>query len=463
MIMRLKLYRLFLKIGIYLLPFPAFLSGWRIWTELCETLNRPHPYTPHGHLSQIVFGTFVWALVAEHHRVTNFDEIFRERTGGRAAGSACVATSFVLLATLYFSRDTLFPRGLLVCDILTLLLLTILLKAALRILCRNRAHLGKPTRLLIVGADKFASTAASRLQLLSFAPCEVAGFVRLPGQEVCVTGHRIYEFEQLGGLTSEQGIDEAVIAIHPAQFPQIPQIILALNHLCLPARAVVDLGENIVVREKLFQLGSMQMLDLMPTPTESLDYALLKRAFDVCFSLLVLVLTSPLLALIASLIKCTSRGPVFFVQERVGLNGKPFLMYKFRTMRTSAKSESEKRWTTEEDPRRTSFGTFLRKTSLDELPQFINVFKGDMSIVGPRPERRHFVSQFLQEVARYNNRHALKVGITGWAQVNGWRGNTSIEKRIECDLYYLQNWSLAFDLRIIAMTIFSGLINRNAY
>ena len=200
MIMRLKLYRLFLKIGIYLLPFPAFLFGWRIWTELCETLNRPHPYTPHGHLSQIVFGTFVWALVAEHHRVTNFDEIFRERTGGRAAGSACVATSFVLLATLYFSRDTLFPRGLLVCDILTLLLLTILLKAALRILCRNRAHLGKPTRLLIVGADKFASTAASRLQLLSFAPCEVAGFVRLPGQEVCVTGHRIYEFEQLGGL-----------------------------------------------------------------------------------------------------------------------------------------------------------------------------------------------------------------------------------------------------------------------
>ncbi len=182
-----------------------------------------------------------------------------------------------------------------------------------------------------------------------------------------------------------------MIAIHPAQFPQIPQIILALNHLCLPARAVVDLGENIVVREKLFQLGSMQMLDLMPTPTESLDYALLKRAFDVCFSFLVLLLASPLLALIAALIKCTSRGPVFFVQERVGLNGKPFRMYKFRTMRTSAESESDKRWTTEGDPRRTPFGTFLRKTSLDELPQFINVLKGDMSTVGPRPERPHFV------------------------------------------------------------------------
>jgi exopolysaccharide biosynthesis polyprenyl glycosylphosphotransferase len=207
----------------------------------------------------------------------------------------------------------------------------------------------------------------------------------------------------------------------------------------------------------------MQMLDLMSTPAESLDYALIKQAFDTCFSLLVLSLASPLFALIAALIKSTSRGPVFFAQERVGLNGKPFRMYKFRTMRTSAQSETDTSWTTKGDSRRTPLGTFLRKTSLDELPQFINVLKGDMSIVGPRPERPHFVHKFLQEVARYNHRHALKVGITGWAQVNGWRGDTSIEKRIEYDLYYLQNWSFAFDLRIIAMTISSGLMNRNAY
>jgi Undecaprenyl-phosphate glucose phosphotransferase len=317
--------------------------------------------------------------------------------------------------------------------------------------------------LLIVGADQFARNAADRLQRLSFAPCEVAGFIRLPGQEVCVTSHRIYEMEQLGDLNSGHGIDEAVIAVPPAQFSQIPQIVLALHHLCLPAYAIMDFGEGIVVREKLFQLGNMQMLDLMSTPTESLDYALLKRAFDSCVSFLVLLLASPLFALIAVLIKCTSRGPVFFVQERVGLNGKPFRMYKFRTMRASAESESDTRWTTEGDPRRTPFGAFLRKTSLDELPQFINVLKGDMSIVGPRPERPHFVHKFLQEVVRYNYRHALKVGITGWAQVNGWRGDTSIEKRLEYDLYYLQNWSFAFDLRIIVMTIFSGLINRNAY
>ena len=278
-----------------------------------------------------------------------------------------------------------------------------------------------------------------------------------------MTGPRVYELEQIGVLNPTQGFDEAVIAIQASRFSQIPKIILALNHLCIPARAVVDLGEGIVVREKLFQLGNMQMLDLAPTPRESLDYAVLKRAFDIFFSFSVLLLTSPLLALIAGLVKITSPGPVFFVQERVGLNGKPFLMYKFRTMRISAASESDTRWTTNGDPRRTPFGALLRKTSLDELPQFINVLKGDMSVVGPRPERPHFVHKFLQEVARYNNRHALKVGITGWAQVNGWRGDTSIEKRVEYDLYYLQNWSFAFDMRIIVMTLFAGLMSRNAY
>jgi Undecaprenyl-phosphate glucose phosphotransferase len=463
MILRIKLYRLFLNIGIYLLPALAFRLGWWFWMVICKSIDRPVLYSPQGHLAQILFGTFVWAFVAEHYRVTSFDELFRERTGARAAWSACIATMFILLATLFFSRNDIFPRGLLVCDLITLLALTILLHAVFRILYRSKAHLARPTRLLIVGADRFASRAAARLKRLSFAPCEVTAYVRLPGQKVGVRGTRIYELEQLGVLSSEHGLDEAVIAIHPARFSQIPRIIKALEHLCLPARAVVDLGEGVVVREKLFQLGNIQMLDLTSTPTESLDYALLKRCFDICFSLVILILTSPLFGLLSLVILLSSRGPVFFVQDRIGLNGKPFRMYKFRTMRTGPKSESDTQWTRVEDSRKTVFGSLLRKTSLDELPQFINVLKGDMSVVGPRPERPHFVHKFLQEISQYNNRHALKVGITGWAQVNGLRGDTSIEKRVEYDLYYLQNWSLIFDLQIIVMTIVSGLINRNAY
>ena len=463
MLLRLKLYQLLLKFSAYLLPLAGYYSGLGIWSFSWSLIGRPTSFVAGGHFGMLLFGCFVWALFAEHYKVTSVDELFRERTGARAVCSACAATSVVLLTILYFSRKADFPRGLFVYSMLSLLLLAVLLRAAFRFLCRRRSDLARPAQLLVVGSDQFARDASLRLQRLSFAPCQVAAFVHLPGQEIAVENCRLYELEELGALSSADGIEEAVIAIPPEQFSLIPGILHGLSKLCLPARAIVDLGEGIVVRERLFQLGRMQMLDLTTTPADSLDYALLKRAFDVCFSAGILVLSSPLLLLIALLIRLNSPGPVFFTQKRVGLNGRPFAMYKFRTMKVGAGSESDTRWTTKEDPRRTRLGSLLRRTSLDELPQFLNVLRGEMSVVGPRPERPHFVQKFLQEVGRYNNRHCLKVGITGWAQVNGWRGDTSIEKRVEFDLYYLQNWTFGLDLRIIVMTILSGLINRNAY
>lgn len=463
MLLRLKLYQLLLKITAYILPLAGYYGGLRIWSFSWTLIGRPTNFAAQGHLGMLLIGCFVWALLAEHYKVTSVEELFRERTGARAVCSACVATSVVLLAILYLSRKVDFPRGLFVYSMLSLLVLAVFLRAVFRALFRSRSDSARPAQLLVVGTDRFARDASLRLQRLSFAPCHVAAFVHLPGQEVAVQNCRVYELEELGALSANDGIEEAVIAIQPEQFPMIPGIIQGLHKLCLPVRAIVDLGEGIVVRERLFQLGRMQMLDLTTTPADSLDYALLKRAFDFCFSSIVLVLASPLLLLIALLIRITSPGPVLFTQKRVGLNGRPFAMYKFRTMKIGAASESDTRWTTEQDPRRTPLGSLLRRTSLDELPQFLNVLRGEMSVVGPRPERPHFVQKFLQEVGRYNNRHCLKVGITGWAQVNGWRGDTSIEKRVEYDLYYLQNWTFGLDLRIIAMTILSGLINRNAY
>ena len=266
MILRIKRYRLSLKIAIYALPLLVSSIGWCVWMFVSMALRRPALYAPGGHFTQIAFGTVVWAFLAEHYRVTSFDELFHERTGARAAWSACVATASVLLATLYFSRNATFPRGLLICDMILLLAFTILLHAVFRILCRSRANFAKPTRLLVIGADEFAHEAAAKLKRLSFAPCAIAGYVHLPGQETFVNGDRIYELEQLGMINSGHGIDEAVIAIHPAQFAQIPKILKALDHLCIPAKAVVDLGDGIVVREKLFQLGNVQMLDLTSTP-----------------------------------------------------------------------------------------------------------------------------------------------------------------------------------------------------
>jgi Undecaprenyl-phosphate glucose phosphotransferase len=463
MLLRLKMYRLFLKSAIYLLPFLAWEVGWAIWVFFVQALDRPLAYPHRGHFALVLISSFVWAFMAELYKVTSVDELFRERTGARNAWSASMATGVVLLSGLYFSRNDIFPRGLFVCCVLTLLALTVLLHAAFRFLYRKKLRLGRPTRLLVVGADQFARDAAARLQRLSFAPCEVVAYVRLPGQELPPTNERIYDLEEVASLHSGNGIDEVVMAIHPAQFSQIPRIISALGKLCVPARAIVDLGEGVVVRERLFQVGRMQMLDLTTTPADSLDYALLKRAFDVALAASVVVLTLPLLALIALLIRVTSPGPVLFGQKRVGLNGLPFNMYKFRTMKVGSVGNSDTQWTTPADPRCTRIGAILRKTSLDELPQFINVLKGEMSVVGPRPERPYFVDQFLNEVGKYNHRHCLRVGITGWAQVNGWRGDTSIEKRVEFDLYYLQNWTFGLDLRIILMTIFSALIGKNAY
>ncbi len=463
MILRVRIYRLLLKIGIYLLPIIAFPLGRWMWVAACDLLGRNALFAPSEHLIDMFLATLVWAFISEHYRVTNFDELFYERTGAKAAGTACMVTFFVLLAILYFSRNEVFPRGLLVFDTLSLLVLCVLVHAVFRVFCRTRSYLARPTRLLVIGADEFAVKSAARLKRLSFAPCEITGHVQLAGQHVHVTGCPVYNLEEMGTIPISNPTDEVVIAIPPAEFSRLPFIVRSLEHLCLPTRAVVDLGEGLAVRQKLFQLGNIQMLDLTSTPTESLDYALLKRGFDVLFSLLVLILTAPLFLLIALTIRLTSHGPVFFVQERVGLNGKTFKMYKFRTMHVNHKANSDIQWTTVDDPRRTALGALLRKTSLDELPQFINVLKGNMSVVGPRPERPHFVGKFLQEVARYNHRHTLKVGITGWAQVNGWRGNTSIEKRVEYDLYYLQNWSFGFDLRIILMTLLVGFINRHAY
>ncbi|MGA9529289.1 MAG: exopolysaccharide biosynthesis polyprenyl glycosylphosphotransferase [Terriglobales bacterium] len=452
-----------LTVSTYLLPWAAFEVGYQVWLLLWGYWGRPASYPRSGHLGLLLLCSFVWAFMSERYSVTSVDELLRERTGAKAALSALVATSAVFLAILFFSRDDAFPRGLFLCGIVALFVLTLLMRSWLRALCRRRRAWGKPTKILIIGADDFAQQSAECLERLSLAPCQIAGYVALPGQNVAPRATPVYRLDQIGGLNAAQGFEEAIIAIHPLEFSRVPEVVKALEKLCLPARAIVDLGEGMMGRQRMVQLGRLQVLDLTSTPADLLPYAIFKRAFDLVFSALILVLTAPVFALIALLIRLTSPGPILFTQERIGLNGQTFRMFKFRTMLVSPQSESDTLWTTSNDPRRTRFGELLRRTSMDELPQFINVLKGEMSVVGPRPERPFFVDKFLGEVRRYNHRHSLKVGITGWAQVCGWRGDTSIEKRIEHDLYYLQNWTFTFDLQILAMTLFSALTNKNAY
>jgi exopolysaccharide biosynthesis polyprenyl glycosylphosphotransferase len=240
-------------------------------------------------------------------------------------------------------------------------------------------------------------------------------------------------------------------------------LVKQLRKHAIPIRLVINFGPDLKVREQLFRIGGTSMLDVQIAPAELMSYVILKRCFDVAFSVSALLIMSVPMIVIAIAVKLSSPGPVLFKQERVGLNGQGFEMLKFRTMRIAPIGESGTRWTTAADTRCTAVGSLLRKTSLDELPQFFNALRGDMSVVGPRPERPFFVEKFHAEIDAYNTRHHLKAGITGWAQVNGLRGDTNISKRLEMDLYYISNWSLTFDLQIILMTVFSGFFAKNAY
>jgi exopolysaccharide biosynthesis polyprenyl glycosylphosphotransferase len=273
----------------------------------------------------------------------------------------------------------------------------------------------------------------------------------------------VYELSDVEILSIGNGIDDVIVAIPPAFLGDLPGLRKQLSPFCVPTRLVLDVGEPVDIRHPPLAWGDLLMLDLQTTVAESPLYVVLKRAFDLTFSACVLILAAPVFVLIALVIGLTSRGPIIFVQERVGLNGKLFHMFKFRTMEMSSAEESDTRWTVKDDPRCTRIGKILRKTGLDELPQFFNVLKGEMSVVGPRPERPILVQKFMQSVGNYNRRHYLKVGITGWAQVNGWRGDTSIAKRVEYDLYYVRHWTMTFDLLIVALTLVRSFTDKNAY
>lgn len=207
----------------------------------------------------------------------------------------------------------------------------------------------------------------------------------------------------------------------------------------------------------------LPVVNIRYIPLSNTFNALMKRTVDIIGSAVGIVVLSPLLLIIACLVKFTSKGPLIFKQERVGLRNETFMMYKFRTMKVQDEKEEKKAWTVKNDPRVTKIGKFLRKTSLDELPQLFNILKGEMSIVGPRPERPFFVEKFKEEIPRYMIKHQVRPGLTGWAQVNGYRGDTSIKKRIEYDLYYIENWTMGFDIKIMFMTFFKGFVNKNAY
>ena len=259
-------------------------------------------------------------------------------------------------------------------------------------------------------------------------------------------------YDALAHVLERAAPDEVVIALEADEYPYLQSIIASSEKNGVKMSLIPFYNKYMPSRPSIDEVGNVSLVNLRHIPLDNIGNAFLKRAVDIVGSLLLIVCTSPIMLFAAIGVKLSSPGPILFKQERVGLNKKPFYMYKFRSMRVNDKQNTG--WSTNSDPRKTKFGSFIRKFSIDELPQFFNVLMGDMSLVGPRPELPYFVNQFKESVPLYMVKHQVRPGITGWAQVNGFRGDTSIQGRIEHDIYYIENWTLLFDIKILFMTVF---------
>ena len=319
--------------------------------------------------------------------------------------------------------------------------------------------------ILIVGDGRNAQEFARRIRRCRWMGFHIVGFLSESNYE---TDKHFWGIPVVGSITDledvlkEKQIDQVYCALSFDKIGLAKGISEKLEKSTADFRIVPDLAELSTLNTSFYMMDGIPVLGIRESPLQGINL-IQKRIFDIVFSFTVLVVSLPMTLLIAFIIKTSSKGPIFFKQKRIGYDGREFSIIKFRSMPVDVEQASGPIWAEKNDGRATGFGSFLRKTSLDEWPQFFNVLMGSMSVVGPRPERPEFIVQFKEDIPRYMLRHKMKAGITGWAQVNGWRGRTSLTKRIQYDLHYIDNWSIWFDLKIILVTIIKGFIHKNAY
>jgi Undecaprenyl-phosphate glucose phosphotransferase len=339
-------------------------------------------------------------------------------------------------------------------------------RLVLRTYLRAMRRRGRNLRyVIVVGTGEQATQLIGKLEQHPDYGVAIRGLVTIDPAQVgaTVAGHPVLGIvADLPGLVERSGADFVYLALARSEWQAEEDALIRLSNSTVAVRLVPDLVRAFTLNAAVEDFDGMPVVLVTETPEQGWN-AVIKRAFDLVFATLGLVLLSPLLLAVRIWVRLDSPGPVLYGQERVGINGRRFRMYKFRTMRADAEVEGAPGWTTADDPRRTRAGETLRRLSLDELPQLWNVLLGHMSLVGPRPERPVYVDRFRASIPRYMLRHHVKAGMTGWAQVNGLRGDTPLERRIEFDLYYIEHWSLAFDLRIIALTFVRVFRDASAY
>lgn len=359
-----------------------------------------------------------------------------------------------------FSRVLIFLFYII--NIAITLLFRIVLRTSLRYFRKKGYNL---KHILLVGYSRAAEEYISRINanpqwgyvVRGILDNHVPAGTRYKGVQVLGT------IENLEVVLPLSNLDEIAVTLSLSDYDILEQIVSLCEKTGVHTKFIPDYYSLIPNKPYTEDINGLSVINIRYVPLTNTINKIAKRTVDIIGSALGLIILSPLLLILAILVKTSSKGPIIFKQERVGLHNKKFNMYKFRTMEVQTEADEKKGWTVKNDPRVTKIGAIMRKTSLDELPQLWNILIGDMSIVGPRPERPQFVEKFKEEIPRYMIKHQVRPGLTGWAQVNGYRGDTSIRRRIECDLYYIENWSMFLDIKIMFLTVFKGFVNENAY
>ncbi|WP_048188038.1 undecaprenyl-phosphate glucose phosphotransferase [Methanobacterium paludis] len=370
----------------------------------------------------------------------------------------------LLITLLYVTHLVNFSRYLLAMFAISSTTFTIVERIILRKSLRFIRSKGFNIKhILVIGAGDLGKKFACKIKQNEYIGYNIIGYL----DDNIENGHKVLDSKVIGNINDlvhvilTNRIDKAVITISPIHYKVIEDIVDTLEKYGVEAEIVPDYYRYFPANPYIDLIDDMPIIKLRYVPLDKSFNHFIKRILDIVLAIAIIIITSPILVLTALMVKISSPGPVIFKQERVGLHRKEFNIYKFRSMKVQDEKYEKYQWTSEDDHRKTKFGSFIRKSNIDELPQLFNILKGDMSLIGPRPERPHFVDKFRDEIPKYMIKHYVRPGMTGLAQVNGFRGNTSIKKRIEYDIYYVENWNLKMDIKIFFMTFIHAF--RNAY
>ncbi|WP_342757014.1 undecaprenyl-phosphate glucose phosphotransferase [Kineothrix sedimenti] len=373
---------------------------------------------------------------------------------------------FLFMVMLFAVKQEHFSRSLIFIFYVINIILTTLSRSMIRNGLQYFRKKGYNLKyVLLVGYSRAAEEYITRINANPQWGYVVRGILddRVPGGTLYKGVKVLGRIDNLLYILPENKLDEIAVTLALEDYDRLERIVDLCEKSGVHTKFIPDYNSLVPSRPYTEDLMGLPVINIRYVPlTNTLNWVA-KRAVDVVGSFCGIIISSPIMLVTVLLIKCTSRGPVIFKQERVGLHNKPFKMYKFRTMELQKTSQEQKAWTVKDDPRVTKVGKLLRRTSLDELPQLFNILAGEMSLVGPRPERPLFVEKFREEIPRYMIKHQVRPGLTGWAQINGYRGDTSIRKRIEYDIFYIENWTMGLDIKIMFLTVFKGFINKNAY